>query len=323
MIFLVEDEVADKSRRGGTKLDLSLPVRLTNFVPGTKLDLVQVSSSAAPKPVSIVLRTSDPVEQLSGTFPSATSIWGILRKLEADARATGNSKVNITERCAPSSGAGSGRLLYQMPAVRVANRELVKFDELKQTLEELGCSGRELLVLRFLPTEMPYEDALMEIAGVTKDLGPVESPEVPAAEGAGSVVDAAKDEDLLMPEAPGIPKTAATAQDLPPVSMEPVESPSKSPEPSVVREPAGLVEPKISVFQPSLSTTPAAATFEVPAAAYDIGIAELKRIKENYHVASQPQRLLSDKELAEKEAIKRQEMEKIQVVSFSSSLFVV
>jgi len=300
-------------------------VRLANFVPGTKLELVQVSTPPVAKPVTIVLRTVDSVEQLSGTFLSSTTILAILKKLEADARAAGGTKVNITERCAPSSEAGSGRLLYQMPAVRVANRELAKIQDLGQTLEELGCSGRELLVLRFLPTTIPYEDALMEIVKITKDVDLVEtvkSPKVPAKEEVKPTANATEDEDLLLPKTSDASKTPAIPEtsDIPEtanmsISTKPSEIAGKSPEPSVAQEPAGAVEPKIAVYQPSSSTIPAAATFEVPDAAYDIGIAELKRIKQNYHLASQVQRLLSDKELAEKEAIKQQELEKIQSVS--------
>jgi tether containing UBX domain for GLUT4 len=270
-------------------------------------------------PISVVLRTVDPVEQLSGSFLPTTSVWGILRSLEEDARNAGRSNVNITERCAPSPGAGSGRLLYQMPAVRVANRELGKFDELRTTLQELGCSARELLMLRFLATEIPYEDALMEIAGFSTEAAVVTESVTPLSE-LKKAVETSSDEDTVMSEPSQTPEVEESAQSTNEATVpEPiggtseVSKPSTSEEPTLPVEP-NTAEPKIAVYQPSSSATPAAAAFDVPDSAFEIGIAELKKIKENYHIAAQPQRLLSDKEIAEREAAFRQEMEKINVV---------
>lgn len=300
------------------KLDLSLPIRLTGLIAGAKLDLVQAAASGS-APISIVLRTVEPVDQLSGSFPPTISVWGILRKLEHDARLAGGSNVNITERCAPSPGAGSGRLLYQMPAVRVANKELAGFDELQKTLQDLGCSGRELLVLRFLPTEVPYEAALMEIAGFSDKAAEL-APPLP--ERPKTAEPPPEGGDALMADGPEPSQTTGTDQSVsPPLSdgpavLEPTGEVDGLSAPSVPPNPAALVEPKIAVFQPSSSTTPAAASFDVPDSAYNIGIAELKKIKENYHTAAQPQRLLSDREIAEKEAALRQEMEKINLVGF-------
>ena len=316
------------SRRNGVKLDLSLPVRLTGLIAGAKLDLVQAAASSS-APVSIVLRTVEPVDQLSGSFPPTISVWDILRKFEYDARLAGRNNVNITERCAPSPGAGSGRLLYQMPAVRVANRELTRFDELRKTLQDLGCNGRELLVLRFLPTEIPYEAALMEIAGfsdqieTTADIATLTGDDPPPSEPPKPVEPPPEGGDAVM-DSPEPSQTTETDPGMPPslsgrpVVLEPTGDPSLSnaSAPSVPSEPAAPVEPKIAVFQPSSSTTPAAASFDVPDSAYNIGIAELKKIKENYHTAAQPQRLLSDREIAEKEAVFKQEMEKINLVGF-------
>ncbi|KAA8905573.1 GLUT4 regulating protein TUG-domain-containing protein [Sphaerosporella brunnea] len=294
-------------KRGATKLDLALPFRLSSLAAGAKLDLVQ-TSSASVNPISIVLRTVDPVSQLSGTFAPSTSIWGILLKFEVDAKAAGNQAINITERCAPSGNQGQGRLLYVMPVVRVANRELASFAELKKTLGELGCGARELLMLRFVGTEMPYEDALMEIAGMSKELETI----TPASSDCNTPESDEKQEvekqDVVMEDTPpaeqqqqqAAPSEAETA---------PTEAPQLEPEP----EPE-IAAPKIAVYQPSTSATPAAASFEVPDAAYEVGIAQLQRIKESYHTASLPQRLLSDKELAEKEAATRQEMEKINLL---------
>lgn len=283
-------------------------MRLSGLAPGAKLELVKSSSSSAA--INVVLRTVDPVEQLSGVFPPNTSVWSILRKFEQDAKAAGRGNVNITERCLPSAaGNGSGRLLYQMPAVRVANRELANFDELRKSLEDLGCSGRELLVLRFLPTEVPYEDALMEIAGAPVHHSGAETQKVDLAETAPATEDV---EMSNTSDTPGGPAESAE-------STESRDAPSDETAPSLPEEPAVPDVPKFAVYQPSSSQVPAAAALEVPDSAYDIGISDLKRIKQNYHNASLPQRLPSNKEIEEKEAILRQEMEKINTVGHSVS----
>jgi tether containing UBX domain for GLUT4 len=302
-------------------------VRLSGLAAGAKLELIRTSSAPSQKPISVVLRTVDPVSQLSGTFPPSTSIWGILRKLEAEARAAGNTAVNITERCAPSGNHGQGRLLYTMPAVRVVNRELASFAELRKTLQELGCGARELLVLRFVQTEMPYEDALMDIAGLSKEAEAMETdcptPEEKSEEPEGKAEES-KEEDAVMAEGEATaaveepqqtstsPTDVETNAEMTPEVATTSEASSAGPStPEASSAGPSTSEPKIAVYQPSTSAKPAAADFEVPESAYEVGIAQIQKMKETYHTMSLPQRLPSDKELAEKEATVRSEMEKI------------
>ncbi|KAI5812467.1 GLUT4 regulating protein TUG-domain-containing protein [Pyronema omphalodes] len=303
-------------KRNGTKLDLSLPMRLTGLVSGAKIDLVQSTSQA--KPVDIVLRAVETGSQLTGSFPATTSIWGILKKFEKD-----DGRINITERAAPSQGSGSGRLLYQMPAVRVANRELAKFDDLRKTLQDLGCSGREMLALRFLPTEIPYEDALLEIVGFSKETTTETATETPSATGPiGMKVDEEKPagpkiatEDKTVN---GSTQASESLKGLPQTSEETTPTSVKDDSDIPMKDAPELPEvpaaPKVTIYQPSSSAIPAAATFEVPESAYEVGIAQLQKLKESYEIAGKPQRLLSDKELAEKEEAKRQEIEKINTI---------
>lgn len=287
-------------------------MRLAGLAPGAKLDLVQ-SATAASAAITVVLRTVDPVEQLTAAFAPSTSVWDVLRRFEQDLQAAGRANVSITERCAPSAtGPGAGRLLYQMPAVRVANRELARFEDLHRTLEDLGCSGRELMVLRFLPTEVPYEEALMEIAG----LPPHPTLDAPAPQAGEAAEAAAPHEDAVMAEPANAQTPGERLEETPPAASEQAgpssEHGSATPQPE---EQAALPAPKVTVYQPSSSQVPAAATFEVPDSAYDIGIADLKRIKQNYHNASLPQRLPSDKEIEEREALRKEALEKASTVS--------
>ena len=141
---------------------------MTNLSPGAKLDLVPAKNRDAP--ITIVLRAQEadngPIQESTGTFTASSTIWEIMRKLEAKGSLTNSATTtNITERAAPSGTSGSGRLHYVMPVARVMNREVSGFRELQQTLSDFGIrSGRQLVTLRYKETNIPFEVALEEIA---------------------------------------------------------------------------------------------------------------------------------------------------------------
>lgn len=290
---------------------------------------MQSAPAPSAKPVQIVLRILDPVGELSGSFLPSSTVWDILRKLESDARAAGNAKVNITERCQPMDiTSGAGRLLYEMPSVRVLNRELASFSELAETLENLGCcSGRQLLVVRFIRTDTPYEDALREVAGLS-----LEQAEGQSSSGVETTVKAEASAEVpakTLVEAPTESPPSETAEsnpadvempDLPqtPAASDDVKNNGVAADAAnfatLANEPGG----NILVFAPSAdSATLFAATMESADSDYDIGIADLKRIKQNYHQQAQPKRLLSDKELEEKDAAEQEKIHKVETVSFA------
>ncbi|TGZ79337.1 hypothetical protein EX30DRAFT_333447 [Ascodesmis nigricans] len=309
-------------KRNKAKLDLSLPIRLHNFVPGTRLDLVTAPASATSAKIAITLRVTEPVaSQLTGTFPATYTIWQVLRRFEADAREAGNKNVNITERAEPNSTSGQGRLVYIMPAVRMVGRELTGFEELGKTLQELGASQRELLVLRFLKSEMPFEVAVEKIGRLAS--GEALGDETVASSSKGE--DAVKGgvdqtEDVVMSDPPPVEAESSPTNQTPVTESsnstpgpDPQEttSPLSPPLPSDSPAPSG---PKISVYQPSTSAQIAAAQVEVPEEAYEVGIEDVKRMRAKYHELAQPQRLLSDKEIEAKNAAIREEMEKVAVL---------
>lgn len=219
-----------------------------------------------------------------------------------------------------------------MPAVRVVNKELVTFKELQQSLIGLGVrEGKLLVVLRFKSTDIPYEQALEEIA----KFSPKEQEEdllVPEeASGSGSSAAAAavagekppgdsEDTDVAME---GVPPSLVTEETVP-GSSNPGEG--SSPQETEVgdgqsdsKAVADPEKPTVSVYKPSESSTPAAAQIEVPETAYDIGISEAKIIQQHLKKAAIGRRLPSDKEIEEKEAAAIAVVEKVQTVGCSGT----
>jgi len=237
-------------------------MRLTNLSPGAKLDLVPAKNRDAP--ITIVLRVQEaddePIQESTGTFTASSTIWEIMRKLEAKGSLTNSATTNITERAAPSGTPESGRLHYVMPVVRVMNREVSGFRELQQTLGDFGIrSGRQLVTLRYKATNIPFEVALEEIARFSP-------PEEKAAEagmpGGGESSKGAEgekkeaDADLAMFDAPedsakqednemGVDKPMGGSVD----ALETEGGPSESLDSN---------KPMVSVFRPSQSNTLAA-----------------------------------------------------------------
>ena len=93
-------------------VDLSLPFRLSGLVSGAKLQLVQSSRSPSVVKVALQLPTEDNSARLEDRFPSNTPLWLILRKFE-DGVAGNTTRLNLTERSAPSTETGSGYLCSQ------------------------------------------------------------------------------------------------------------------------------------------------------------------------------------------------------------------
>jgi tether containing UBX domain for GLUT4 len=135
-------------------------------------------------------------------FPSNTSLWMILRKLETSATAN----LNFTGRGAAqttSGSSGAGRIYYEEPVLNIMGRELSSFGDLQKTLAQLGLnSGSSLIRLSFRRTEQPLEEAMMQIGQYFKA---VEEPTAPGAHASGpansETVPAADDmEGVLSPD---------------------------------------------------------------------------------------------------------------------------
>lgn len=213
-----------------------------------------------------------------------------------------------------------------MPAVRVVNKELITFAELQQSLINLGVrEGKLLVVLRFKSSNMPYEEALEEIA----KFSPKEQEDLLVAEEeeASGLAPTTTEEklpgdseyaDVAMEGVPPPPVTEETELGLGNIG----EGPSSlgagaggggQSDPQVGVDPE---KPTVSVYKPSESSTLAATQINVPETAYDIGISEAKIIQQHLKKAAIGRRLPSDKEIEEKEAAAIAAVEKVQTVGF-------
>ncbi|KAH0605135.1 uncharacterized protein H6S33_005117 [Morchella sextelata] len=288
-------------KRGTTPLDLSLQIRFTNLGPGAKLDLIPTRPPTTP--LTIVLRLqSTPPQELSGQCAPTATLWSVLRSFEKL-----YAGLNLTERYASSATLGAGRLLYEVPAVRVANREFVGVAEMQTTLVGLGLrEGRVAIVVGWRSSEVPLEVALEEIESVAPRAGAEEVPAALPAQPKASR-DAARG-DTEMGEAAAVVEGAV------------VEAPVGADAEGVLQgdenAPASgeLEKPTVSVYRPSDSQTLAAAQINVPETAYEIGINEAKIIQHHLKKAAIGRRLPSDKEIEEKEAAALAVVEKVQTL---------
>lgn len=210
-----------------------------------------------------------------------------------------------------------------MPAVRVVNKELVTFAELQQSLISLGVrEGKLLVVLRFKSSNMPYEEALEEIA----KFSPKEQEDllVPEEEASGPAPTTTEEKlpgdneyaDVAMEGAPPLPVTEETELGLGNLGEGPssLGAGAGGDEQSDPRAGVDPEKPTVSVYKPSESSTLAATQINVPETAYDIGISEAKIIQQHLKKAAIGRRLPSDKEIEEKEAAAIAAVEKVQTV---------
>lgn len=305
-------------KRGNVILDLSLQIRFTNLGPGAKLELVP--SKAPTSPLTIVLRLqTTPPQELSGQAVLTDTLWGVLRKFEKR-----HAGLNLTERYASSATQGAGRLLYEVPAVRVANREFVGVGEMQATLVGLGLrEGRVAVVVRWSGSEVPLEVALEEIERVAprdrEEVGEVEdvpgvpevkAPEASEASEASEAPEALANRDVEMEEAPTAEDVEGAVAEMPVVVD--VQGDAQGGGKAVAE--GDLERPAVSVYRPSDSKTLAAAQISVPETAYEIGITEAKIIQQHLKKAAIGRRLPSDKEIEEKEAAALAVVEKVQTL---------
>ncbi|KAJ5305155.1 DUF726 domain protein [Penicillium atrosanguineum] len=230
-------------KHNGKQLDLSLSYRLSGLIPGAKLELVQLSRSPSVVTVALQLPESEargaPNGRILDKFPSSTTLWLVLRKFEAGVAGAGPLR-NLTARGVPATtdgDSGAGSLFYEIPVLRILERELSSFADLQKTLAQLGFnSGNVLMRLSFRQTEDPLHVAMTKIAEYFKaseDEMPAPTPnEAPATPGeetnngtqqqlSGSdqaeassepTVASVDDQDTLMPDASEHPTLMSTPE---------------------------------------------------------------------------------------------------------------
>ncbi|KAK3631942.1 hypothetical protein LTR56_012415 [Elasticomyces elasticus] len=295
-------------------VDLSQQFRLSGLSAGAKLQLVQASRSAGVVNIAIQLPDTEG-GRLSDKFPSTTSLWLILRKLE-DGVAGSGKRLNLTQRGVQPEGASAGTLLYETPSVAAENRKYEGFEQLQKTLGELGYNGGNVLLkVSFRRTEQSLEEAMKEIGGfftATKDEGAMEDVVSPHAEMAR---DAEVDRDTVPMSEDDIPAPNPSSEAEPqPSSSQAADSPQQSDENTPPPRPSSTTTNRISVYRPPTNGTPAAALAPDDPSAFEPTIDHARLHQATLGTRGQNQRLKSDKELEELEATRQQHLATVQNV---------
>ncbi|KAM0520169.1 hypothetical protein ACHAPE_003449 [Trichoderma viride] len=303
------------------QVDLSIPFRTSGLLAGAKLELVQKSKT--PSAVQIALQIPQPeAKEIPGgrlikKFPSDLSIWQVLRQFESGEASAGKN-INITARgvaqTASSENSGAGQLFYETPVLNIMGRELGSFADFQKSLSQLGHnSGNVLIRLSFRRTEQTLYEAMEQIGAFFK--GEEKEKQEEKENAASNVLenkpkDPSTDGDVPMTEAPAEPidnTTEAQEQRAPKATQDPtslIQSETNSSDPQSRLEP-------VNVFLAPTNSTPAAALapFEENDLMPSVAQAQLHqaRLLEN----SRNKRLLSDKEIEEKETA---ELAKIDAV---------
>lgn len=245
-------------------------------------------------------------------FPSTTTLWLVLRKFEAGVAGNGSVR-NITARGVPVKENGSsGRLFYEIPVLRVLDREFSSFTDLQKSLAQLGFnSGNVLMRLSFRQTEEPLEEAMVKIGEYFKssenDMSAPKQTESPAttipaekpSEPPEKAVDFERPEEPQLPEEPSAPPAADHET---PVPIVPTEQPGQTSDRS------------ITVFSPSSDTTPLSAQMPYNEQDYVPSIEHAKAHQRQLNQSSRPQRLPTDAEIAAKAAAEEKRRAEIREV---------
>ena len=250
-----------------------------------------------------------PNGRLTDKFPSTTTLWLVLRKVEAGVAGNGSTR-NLTARGVPATGGGSGagRLFYEIPVVQALGRELSTFTDLQKSLAQLGFnSGSILLRLSFRRTEEPLEEAMVKIGDYFKSVD--DAAPKPQEEQVAEPMDEGGNEQPAEPPT-SAPETAPAA---PITSEESSNAPipqAPSDEPSTASHPSHPV----TVFSPPSSNTPLSAQTAYNENDYIPSVEHARAYQHRLKETSRPNRLLSDAEIANKEAAERERLAGIKEV---------
>lgn len=310
-------------------LDLSQQFRLSGLTAGAKLQLTQASRSPSVVSVALQLPESEGVGRLVDKFPSNMSLWLVLRRYE-EGVAGGSQKLNLTQRGAPSSGSGAGRLMYDRPVLNVGGRNVESFADLQKTLAQLGFNGGSVVIrISFQTSGQPLEDAVQEISKYFVNLDNAsESPGSSTRPPAQHAQADAANGDLLDPGEQGVSKPAEAGirpgeisnedevLQRNPAALVPANDVTPGPLSDTASDP--VQSPNMihgmTVYRAPLNSTPAAARQTHVEELYEPTIDHAKAHQAALQRAGKNQRLLSDKELEAQEEARQQKIASVQQV---------
>lgn len=296
---------------------------MTGLTAGAKLELV--SKSKTTSVVNIALKLPDaeakdiPNGRLMDKFRSDTTLWKMLRHFEAKGAPSGRT-LNFTDRGVPQTSnglqAGSGQLYYEMPVLRIMNREISTLAEFQKTLSQLGLdSGSQMIQLAFKATDQSLNDAMQEISqffkeeevAVAQDKVAASEPE-PASTGESSSAAVAPAETAPEPLGSSDEVATTAAKDVP--SNEGAtekEEPSTNPAGGAADDmdvdktataPHDVLKP-VNIFSAPTNATIAAASIDLPDSYYTPTVAHAQAHQQSLQQNAVNRRLKSDAELAQ------------------------
>lgn len=311
------------SRHPKKQVNLSYQFRETGLTAGAKLELVAKSKTTAV--VNIALRLPEaeakdiPNGRLMEKFRNDTTLWKMLRHFEARGTPSGRT-LNFTDRGIPQTSngmqAGSGQLYYEMPVLRIMNREVATLADFQKTLSQLGLdAGSHMIQLTFKSTDQTLNDAMQEIsqffkneevaAAKEKDTAP--KPEfVSATEGSTA--------SATEPPAPSLETTRQPDQETAQLETSaPAPTDGAADAMDIDDAPAVNHDPlkPVGIFSAPVNNTPAAASIDVPDSYYTPSIAHAQAHQQKLQESAVNRRLKSDAEI---EAEARAEQEKVAKV---------
>ncbi|KAL6692520.1 GLUT4 regulating protein TUG domain-containing protein [Trichoderma pleuroticola] len=314
------------------QVDLSVPFRTSGLIAGAKLELVLKSKT--PSAVQIALQIPQPeAKEIPGgrlikKFPSDLSIWQVMRQFESGEASAGKN-INITARgvaqTVDTKNSGAGQLYYETPVLNIMGRELGSFADFQKTLSQLGHnSGNVLIRLTFRRTEQTLYEAMEQIGVFFKEEAKKKEEEKEsAASGApeDTPKDPSADEDVPMAEAPAEPVSntaeAREADHAAPQATQ--DSSSLQPDahqtlPEVnTSDPQSRLQP-VNVFLAPTNSTPAAALVPAEDSDFTPTVAHAQLHQARLLESSRNKRLLSDREIEEKEAAEQAKIDAVKSV---------
>lgn len=295
---------------------------MTGLPPGARLDLVARSKTTSV--VNIALKLPEPLSQdvpngrLMKKFRSDTTLWKMLRQLEADGT-PGGKKLNFTDRAAPQTSngvqAGSGQLYYEMPVLRIMNREVSTLVDFQKTLSQLGLdAGSHMIQLSFKPTQQTLNEAMQDISQFFKDEEAAVKPE-PATASKPTTVPAESSSSVPEPSAPPADTVTKPVQDEPALEQEPEpQAGDRTADAMDVDEPAAPPHDPLKptgIFSAPTNATPVAASIDLPDSVYTPTVVHAQLHQQRLQESAVNRRMKSDAEL---EAEARAEEAKIAAV---------
>lgn len=285
--------------------------RVTGLPAGAKLELVSKSKTTSVVNIALRLPEADakdvPNGRLMDKFRSDTTLWKMLRHFEAKGTPSGRT-LNFTDRGVPQTSnglqAGSGQLYYEMPVLRIMNREVSTLADFQKTLSQLGLdSGSQMIQLSFKSTDQSLNDAMQQISQFFQEEEIAEANEkeaVPKSEPAAAPVSSTSapapvPETSVTETAADVSKDRDTAG-----NKRPAEPADGTADAMDIDEPAATprdVLKPVNVFSAPTNATIAAASIDLPESYYTPTVAHAQAHQQKLQESAVNRRLKSDAEL--------------------------